>query len=138
MNKFAPDYNQFKSYTSLNFIIVPFYAKMSFWDRKIMYFDMQFAFGVGQMSYKVRRVDGAAPPATPGTDSSRDEKAMGFNIDVTQQLFFAQNFAVRFDIKNKWSKQKKERYYLSAGQERDLGEITQQDTTMLLGLNIFF
>jgi outer membrane beta-barrel protein len=138
VNHFAPDYNQFKSYTSINYIIVPFYAKMSFWDRKIMYFDMQFAFGVGQMSYKIRRVDGAAPPAVDGTDSSYDKTTLGYNIDVTQQLFFAQNFAVRFDIKNKWSKQKKERYYLQSGQDRDLGEITQQDTTMLLGLNIFF
>ncbi len=137
-NNFAPDYNQFKSYTSLNYILVPFYAKMSFWDRKIMYFDMQFAFGVGQMSYRIRRVDGAAPPAVTGTDSSRDEKAIGYNLDVTQQLFFAQNFAVRFDIKNKWSKQKKERYFISSGQERELGEIMQQDTSMLLGLTVFF
>lgn len=137
-NKFAPDYNQFKNYTSLNFIVVPFYAKMSFWDTKIMYFDMQFAVGVGQMAYKIRRVDGAAPPASSGTDSSTDNTSIGYNFDVTQQLFFADNFAVRFDIKNKWSKQKKERYYISAGQERSLGETTQQDTTMLLGLTVFF
>lgn len=137
-NKFAPDYNQFQKYISANFLVVPFYAKMSFWDRKIMYFDMQFAVGVGQLTYKVKRVDGAAPPSNPGTDSSRDETTIGYNLDITQQLFFAQNFAVRFDIKNKWSKQKKERYYLNGAQERSLGDINQQDTTMLLGLTVFF
>ncbi|PIS09996.1 MAG: outer membrane beta-barrel domain-containing protein [Bdellovibrio sp. CG10_big_fil_rev_8_21_14_0_10_47_8] len=137
-NKFAPDYNRFKSYTSLNFLVVPFYAKMSFWDRKIMYFDMQFAFGIGQMNYQIMRVDGANPPSNPGTDSSEDNSTIAYNLDVTQQLFFHQNFAIRFDIKNKWSTQKKQRYYLQSGQDRDLGTTSQQDTTMLLGLTIFF
>jgi outer membrane beta-barrel protein len=138
-NKFAPNYNTFKNYTSLNFVVVPFYAKMSFWDRKIMYFDMQFAAGVGQMKYRVQKVNGD-PTATPptGVDISEDKSAMGYNFDITQQLFFHENFAVRFDIKNKWSKQERERYYLQPGQERQLGTYNQQDTTVLLGLTVFF
>jgi outer membrane beta-barrel protein len=137
-NGFAPDYNRFKSYTSLNAIIVPFYAKMSFWDRKIMYFDMQFAVGVGQMKYQIVKVDGATPPNNPGTDSSEDAQAIGYNLDITQQLFFHENFAIRFDIKNKWTTQEKKRYYLQSGQDRDLGKTSQQDTTVLLGLTVFF
>lgn len=133
-NGFAPDFNQFKKYTSLNFIIVPFYAKMSFFDRKIMYFDMQFAAGVGQMTYEVQKVTGAI-----GSSAANETKnSIGYNLDITQQLFFHENFAIRFDIKNKWSKQDKERYYLGAGQERSLGSTTQQDTSMLLGLTVFF
>lgn len=142
-NKFAPDYNTFKSYTSLNFIVVPFYAKMSFWDRKIMYFDMQFAFGVGQMKYQIQK----AAPFDAGTQSAtltpEDATTMGYNLDVTQQLFFHENFAIRLDIKNKWSKQKKERYYINTGSgqteaDRSLGNIGQQDTSILLGLTVFF
>jgi outer membrane beta-barrel protein len=133
-NGFAPDFNQFKNYTSLNVIVVPFYAKMSFWDRKVMYFDMQFSAGVGQMKYEVQKVQAGLASA-----SANEEKAsMGYNIDVTQQLFFHEHFALRFDIKNKWSKQDKERYYLQPGQTRSLGDTLQQDTTMLLGLTVFF
>lgn len=137
-NKFAPDYNQFKTYTSLNAIVVPFYAKMSFWDKKIMYFDMQVAVGVGQMQYKAMQRDNVVAGVDQGTDASEDLSTIGYNLDVTQQLFFHENFAVRFDIKNKWTQQEKKRYYLQAGQDRDLGKSTQQDTTMLLGLTVFF
>ncbi len=137
-NGFAPDFNRFISYTSLNFIIVPFYAKMSFWDRKIMYFDMQFGFGVGTMKYQIVKVDNAAPPADRGDDSSEDASTIGYNFDITQQLFFHENFAVRFDIKNKWSSQDSKRYFLNGNQERDLGKKNQQDTTVLLGVTVFY
>jgi outer membrane beta-barrel protein len=140
-NKFAPDYNTFESYTSLNFIVVPFYAKMSFWDRKIMYFDMQFAVGVGQMKYQIQK---KTPSSTPDAalPIPEDATTMGYNFDVTQQLFFHENFAVRLDIKNKWSQQKKERYFIDTNTQteadRSLGNITQQDTSILLGLTLFY
>jgi outer membrane beta-barrel protein len=136
-NQFAPDYNIMKNYTSLNVVLVPFYAKMSFWDRKILYFDMQFAFGVGQMKYQIQKVNGN-PVTNTGVEADEDKTALGYNFDVTQQLFFHENFAVRFDIKNKWSKQTKERYFIQSGQSRDLGDTTQQDTTMLLGMTFFY
>ncbi len=141
-NKFAPDYNTFKSYTSLNFIVVPFYAKMSFWDRKIMYFDMQFAAGIGTMKYQIQKAAPKAGSAEP-TLTPEDASTIGYNLDVTQQLFFHENFAVRLDIKNKWSRQKKERFFIdtSAGQteaDRPLGNINSQDTSILLGLTLFY
>lgn len=137
-NDFAPNYNQFKNYTSLNFIVVPFYAKMSFFDRKVMYFDMQFAAGIGQMNYRIKKITGIAPVSD--VDASEDRKSTGYNFDITQQFFFHENFAVRFDIKNKWSKQEKQRYYIRNEPEanRSLGSTTQQDTTVLLGLTVFF
>jgi outer membrane beta-barrel protein len=136
-NQFAPDYNTFVSYNSLNFILVPFYAKMSFWDRKIMYFDMQFGFGVGQMKYNIQKVSGITPNTTLAPEQNT---VTGYNLDVTQQLFFHENFAIRFDIKNKWSTQKKERYYIGTDSEstRSLGSINQQDTSVLLGLTVFY
>jgi outer membrane beta-barrel protein len=136
VNQFPPDYNKFKSYKSINMIVVPFYAKMSFWDRKVMYFDLQFAAGIGQMDYQIQKINGN--PTVNPSDASENKTAMGYNLDITQQLFFHEHFALRFDIKNKWSKQNKERYFLSGSQERSLGNINQQDTTMLLGLTIFY
>lgn len=136
-NNFAPDYNTFKNYTSLNFIVVPFYAKMSFFDRKIMYFDMQFAFGVGQMNYSIQKVTGIVPNTVKAPEA---KSTLGYNLDIAQQFFFHENFAIRFDIKNKWSKQEKHRYYIGTDAEttRKLSDYMQQDTTMLLGLTVFF
>lgn len=128
----TPDYNTFKNYTSLNAIFVPFYAKMSFMDRKILYFDMQVAVGVGHMNYASKVV------ADDGGDI--ENSTMGYNIDVTQQLFFHENFAFRLDIKNKFTKQKKFKGNTSGVNPTatPLGEVNQQDTSILLGLTVFF
>lgn len=128
-----PNYNTFKSYTSLNWVIVPFYAKMSFWDRKIMYFDMQFAFGVGQNTY-IQKIN-------PDQGGDKEQHALGFNIDVTQQLFFHENFAIRLDIKNKFYQQDQMRYTIGVNEDesqRSLGKVSQQDTSILVGLTFFY
>ncbi len=137
LNQFPPNYNRFKSYNSVNAIVVPFYAKMSFWDRKVMYFDLQFAAGIGQMTYQIQKVNGV-PSLGTATDASENRSTIAYNFDITQQLFFQEHFAFRFDIKNKWSNQSKERYFISGSQDRSLGSFSQQDTTMLLGLTIFY
>lgn len=129
----APDRNKFLDYTSVNLVIVPFYAKMSFWDRKIMYFDMQFAFGVGQMNYEQQMITGALGSET---DVSQKQSAVGFNFDVTQQLFFHENFAFRLDLKNKFSQQDKRTY--RGNNNQSLGEDLVNDTSLLFGLTIFY
>lgn len=138
-NAFAPNYNTFESATSLNLIFVPLYAKMSFLDKKILYFDMQFSVGVGTMQYEIQKASGNTPATL--VENNEKKSALVYNFDVTQQIFFHKNFAIRFDIKNKFSTQKKERYFLNAGEPesaRDLGNTSAQDTSMLLGLNIFW
>ena len=127
-----PNMNKFNKYTSANFLIVPFYAKMSFWDRKILYFDMQFGVGLGQMSY-TNVID-------PSDGGNLSGSAMGYNFDITQQFFFHEHFAVRLDIKNKWSTQK---FYQNntAGvnaKPTSLGSKAFQDTSILLGVTVFF
>lgn len=133
-NKFAPNYNRYKDYKSVNVLFVPFYAKMSFMDKKIVYFDIQFAAGVGMMDYQIQTTTGTVPTLT---DVSQNKSSFGYNFDVTQQLFFSKHMAFRLDIKNKWSNQKEMRYYPN-GQNPDLGSRSHQDTTILLGLNVFF
>lgn len=127
-----PNMNRFKTYTSANFIVVPFYAKMSFWDRKILYFDMQFSVGVGQMKY--------TNVINAEQGGNREGTAMGYNFDITQQFFFHEHFAIRLDIKNKWSSQKFYQNYSGSGVPNpiSLGNKSFQDTSILLGATIFF
>jgi outer membrane beta-barrel protein len=131
-NGLRPNYNKFLSDTSLNGIWVPFYAKMSFMNRSIVYFDMQFALGLGSLKYE-NQID-------PAEGSNMAQSAVAYNFDFTQQLFFSDHFAIRLDIKNKWSSQQQKVYRLSGSQfsSRDLGKVNQQDTTILLGITYFF
>lgn len=124
------DYNKFVTNKSLNVIFVPLYAKMSFLDRSILYFDMQFAAGIGQAEYEIQRDIGPA-----------SQTATSFNLDVTQQLFFHEHWALRLDIKNKWSTQERHRYQLTGGQteaDRKLPDVNAQDTSILLGVTFFY
>lgn len=127
-----PNMNRFNNYVSANFLIVPFYAKMSFWDRKILYFDMQFGLGVGRMNY-TNVIDSSDGGNLTGS-------AMGYNFDITQQFFFHEHFAIRLDIKNKWSSQK---FYQNNSpgvnaKPTSLGNKGFQDTSILVGATIFF
>lgn len=124
------DYNKFKTSRALTAIFVPLYAKMSFLDTSILYFDMQFGLGVGQIDYQIQRNIG-----------NLDKQATSINFDITQQLFFHNHFALRLDIKNSWSSQDRERFQLSGTQteaNRNIGAYQAQDTSILLGLTFFY
>lgn len=120
------DYNRFIDAKTLMAIFVPLYAKMSFLDKAILYFDMQVAMGIGQVTYDMRQNIG-------------DERASAthFELDLSQQIFFHRNFALRLDIKNKFYEQQRRRYQVTAGQDRNLGNSRAMDTTILLGLTGF-
>jgi outer membrane beta-barrel protein len=137
----APNYNKFVDYKSINMVWVPFYSKTSFLDRSIMYFDIQFALGLGTMTYENQTDSTDAASASPHPLAPAKKSAFGYNLDITQQLFFSEHFALRLDIKNKWSKQDLLRYQIRASENessRAFGQVTQQDTTILLGLTYFF
>lgn len=129
-----PDYNLFKSYKSINYIISPFYAKMSFWNQTIIYFDMQFAIGIGQMTFEQQ--------VLPEQGGNRIVNVMGFNFDITQQFFFHRNWAIRLDIKNKFTNQERLKYKLDGiapdETQRSLGTFPIQDTSILFGATYFF
>ncbi len=132
-NGLKPNQNKFANYTSVNAIFVPFYAKMSFVDRAILYFDIQIALGVGTLNYDSIIAEAQGP--------TRRSSTLGYNFDFTQQLFFSRHLAFRLDIKNKWSKQNLYRYQLNSNETeaaRSLGSNSQQDTTVLFGLTFFF
>lgn len=120
------DYNQFVASKDLSFIFVPLYAKMSFLDRAIFYFDMQIAAGIGSTDYVIRRDIG-----------DEAKSGINFHLDVSQQIFFHQNFAFRLDVKNKWYKQERQKFKPDAQGSRVLSDIQNQDTSILLGITYF-
>ena len=95
-------------------------------NRKILYFDMQFGFGIGQMAYTQQVRESAG--------GNQSKSGIGYNFDFTQNLFISKYLSFRLDLKNKWTPQEKLNYNSGAS----LGTSTTQDTSMLLGLNIFF
>ncbi|MGZ3768093.1 MAG: outer membrane beta-barrel domain-containing protein [Bdellovibrio sp.] len=121
----APNANFFESSTMLNATYVPLYAKMSFLDTSIIYFDMGISVGLGTTEYSIRKEEG-------------DEKksAMSYQIGINQQIFFSEHFAIRLDFINKFTNEQKLKYSNAAAvaPTRDLGIKNVNDTSLLLGL----
>jgi outer membrane beta-barrel protein len=129
-----PDHNIFKSSQILSLTLVPFYAKMSFMDTSIIYFDMGFSVGAGTLNYSIQKVEG-----------NEDAGSAVAKLSVFQQIFFSEHFALRADLSNTWSNQKRLKYYLpnSGGNhnytsDRDLGTKMTNDTSLLLGITYWF
>jgi outer membrane beta-barrel protein len=123
-NSLYPNYNKLKSYQSASVTWVPFYAKMSFLDRKILYFDMQLSVGVGKRGYQSFLKSGQQ--STQYSD--------GFHLDVTQNIFFSRHFAFRVDLKNQWAEQNL--YISDTGAFKSRERVN--DTSLLFGFNIFY
>ncbi len=118
----APNYNFFESSTMLSATYVPLYAKMSFVDKYIIYFDMGISLGVGTVDYILKKEEG-------------DEKknAMSYQIGINQQIFFSEHFAIRMDFINKFTNEDRMKYSTNAA-DRNLGPKSVNDTQLLLGI----
>ena len=130
-----PDHNVFASSQIISGTLVPFYAKMSFMDSSIIYFDMGFSLGAGMLNYKIKQAAG-----------DMNESAPVVKLGIFQQIFFSEHFALRAELANTWSSQQRYKYYVtlpaSAGggavTDRDLGKKMINDTSLLLGLTYWF
>lgn len=120
-----PDFNRPLDYTGIGFNFVPFYAKMSFMGKKIIYFDMQFTPHIGISSYK--------QIADTGIDAKEDS-AFSYGLDVTQYFFFEKWFAVRINLHNRWYDEDIIAYQSGASRGSDSTNITN----WLLGVTFFF
>ena len=119
-----PNYNRIESHQSLSVLFVPFYAKMSFLDRKILYFDMQIGFGLGQKNYSLFMQNG----------NHETQSNLGYHLDITQNIFIHQNVAFRVDFKNQWHNQNRK----NSGNGQSLGSEMVNDALLLLGINLFY
>lgn len=126
-----PDHNIFKSSYFLSGVFVPFYAKMSFLDKSIIYFDMGLSFGLGSINYNIAQNTGNV-----------SKSAIGYKLGIFQQIFFSEHFAFRVDLNNTWSNQDQAKFYTpgsslpngggTAG-ANTLGAKMQNDTSLILG-----
>lgn len=125
----VPDHNKLQNYLGVGYNIVPFYAKMSFWGKRIIYFDMAFTPTLGVTEYE-QQMEG----------SPKKKQALTYGLDVTQYFFFSRWFAIRVDLKNQFSNQEVVKYRNSGsllkGQKVD--DKTVQDTLFLLGATFYF
>ncbi len=121
-----PDFDRFSSYYGIGYNIVPFYAKMSFWGKRIIYFDMAFTPTVGMTTYE-QQIEGG----------NKEKSAFTYGIDVTQYFFFSRWFAIRADLKNQFSQQEIVKYRgTTIGQK--VTDKNTQDTMFLLGATFYW
>lgn len=122
----APDYNKFKNAFTLSANYVPLYAKMSFLDKKILYFDMGISFGIGQTSYDSQIDTG-----------NKSGSNLHYALDITQSIFFTQKWALRFDIKNRWGSQDLYVNHATTLNPQQKSSLAAHDTNIILGFTYF-
>ncbi|MBC7467411.1 MAG: outer membrane beta-barrel domain-containing protein [Bdellovibrio sp.] len=129
----SPSYNLLKANKSISLTYTPFYAKMAFMNKAILYFDMGFTIGAGMTDYEVQKVVGT------GVDSPANEtkSAPHVEIGIMQQLFISKNFAFRADIKNTFYTQKMQQYKAASESVRTETNKNVNDTTITFGLTLF-
>lgn len=130
-----PDFNLLKSSKTLSLTYTPFYAKMAFMNKGILYFDMGFTLGVGQTDYEIQKV--TKDNFNVRTQANEMKSAPHVELGVMQQLFLNQYFAFRLDIKNSFYTQKMQTYEVTAGANRPESDKSVNDTTITFGLTVF-
>ncbi len=124
----VPDHNRLKQLVSANVMFVPLYAKMSFLDKNIIYFDMGISAGLGQTTYEIVNDKG-----------NKINTTLHGTVGIFQHYFFTESFAVRMDYKNFWTSEDKERYRVQ-GLTRDpkLPGGTVNDTMLTFGVTLWY
>ncbi len=124
-----PDFGRFTSSWSIGYNFVPFYAKMSFWGKRILYFDMAFTPHIGMTTYE-QQIEFA----------NKEVSALTYGLDVTQLFFFSKSFAIRVDLKNQWHQEDVVKFRNSGGLIKGdkVRDITTQDTMFLIGPTFYW
>lgn len=122
----TPNHAKLSSYYGLGVSWVPFYAKMSFIGKKIIYFDMAVTPTIGMTNYD-QQIEGG----------NKTKGSMTYGIDLTQYFFFTNYFAIRADVKNQWHKEEVVNYRgVSKGLK--VNDKNIHDTMFLLGVTFFY
>lgn len=125
----VPNHNILNSNQELQLNWVPFYAKMSFLDKKIIYFDMGLGVILGQASYTQTVFTG-----------DRTAQSLSYGLSLYQHFFFAENWAIKVDFRNTFTNEERFRYRINAGESesaRSLGSKVINDSALMLGLTFF-
>lgn len=127
-----PDHGHMNWYGGAAYNFVPFYSKMSFMGKRIIYFDMAVSPTLGMTNYEQLKQHG---------DS--DQSALTYGFDVTQYFFFSNHWAFRLDWKNQWYSQKVVKYHDTSvptpSKEGDPASTKLiHDSLLLFGATFFF
>ena len=126
-----PDHNRLDSYYGVGFNVVPFYAKMSFWGKRIIYFDMAITPTLGMTTYDQVLSTG-----------NHAKSGFTYGLDITQYFFFSNHFAIRADLKNQWHSEDVASFVGNTGQGTVTGGKVKsdvaQDTLFLFGATVFY
>ncbi len=124
----APNHNKMKGFVGVSYNWVPFYAKMSFLNSNILYFDMSFSPGVGVVQYNQEKFEGATTKSAPAV-----------TLDLTQHFFVNKWMAVRFDFKNRFYMHDITEYRLPGGTGVRTSSTEFNHTSLLmLGTTFYF
>lgn len=124
-----PNHNKLVSQTALLVNFVPLYAKMSFLDKRIIYFDMGVSFGVGQTTYSSMIQSGNKTGQAPLT-----------MFNLYQHFFLREWIAIKVEYRNTWTMEERFRYKINPGEPesaRSLGQKSINDTSLMIGFTFF-
>ena len=110
----------------------PFYAKMAFMNKAILYFDMGFTAGLGVTTY-----DQVTNPSLAATENFNSKTAPHFELGFMQQLFVSKNVAFRLDLKNTFYSQKVVPYQTNFNTTTGEETKSTNDTTLTFGITLF-
>ncbi|MFZ4404321.1 MAG: outer membrane beta-barrel domain-containing protein [Pseudobdellovibrionaceae bacterium] len=122
----TPDRNIYKGSKIASVTYVPLYAKMSFVDKAIIYFDMGFSLGLGTTDYTIKKQEG-----------DETKSAASYQFGVNQQIFFSEHFALRVELLNRYTSEQKMKWSTTAT-DRDQGSKTVNDSSLNFGLTYWY
>ncbi len=139
-NGVIPNANKYAGAMSLLAYWVPVYAKMSLLDKKIVYFDMGFGFGLGTTNFVQQRCNaplGCSSSNLAGFQSMEISKnASHFAFNVFQQFFITNRWAIRVDFINRWTTEERLRFG-NATTNESIGSKQINDTALQIGLTFW-
>lgn len=128
----SPNYNLIRNAIALSATYTPFYAKMAFMNKSIMYFDMGFTLGAGMTTYEQVQSAGVGLG-----DQFVSKSAPHIEVGIMQQLFVTKNVAFRLDLKNSFYTQEVAPYQINLNSSAAREDKSSNDTTLTFGVTLF-
>jgi outer membrane beta-barrel protein len=125
-----PDHNLPQGYIGVAYNWIPIYAKLSFLEQKILYFDMSVSPGIGMTTLTSSTYQTSTSITPPAAQTQND---ITFALDLAQQVFLSEHWAIRLDIRNHMYQ---ERLYGSVSGSALANKWTYT-STMMLGVTFF-
>ena len=123
-----PNNNKMKQFYGAQVDWIPFYAKMSFLNSSIIYFDMGASIGAGITQYEQQLVEGNATQTAPT-----------LTLDISQHFYLNKYMAIRLDYKNRfyqedivWFKSR------GVGTSRSDSSDLNKTSILMMGLTLYY